>query len=147
VDQNFLTIGLVVVFAVMLIFMFRNSRKRQREAAELQTKMVPGAEVMTSQGIFGTLISVNEDTNEAIIETTPGTRLRVHRQTLSKVVEPEAAAEDAPAAGTVADGSHDALETPAGEPEFGERVDADEATDADDSASKPTSTPRKKSAE
>jgi preprotein translocase subunit YajC len=137
VDQNILTIGLVVVFAVMLIFMFRNSRKRQREAQELQTKMVPGVEVMTSQGIFGTLISVDDDTNQAIIETTPGTQLRVHRQTLSKVVEPEAPAD---ASETPAD---DVLETPEGEPEFGERVE----TDADDTDAKAAGTPRKKSAE
>jgi preprotein translocase subunit YajC len=137
VDQNILTIGLVVVFAVMLIFMFRNSRKRQREAQELQTKMVPGVEVMTSQGIFGTLISVDDDTNQAIIETTPGTQLRVHRQTLSKVVEPEAPAE----AGEVP--ADDVLETPEGEPEFGERVDvADDDTDA-----KASGAARKKTAE
>ena len=69
--------------------MFRNSRKRRADAEELQTKMVPGAEIMTQTGIFGTLISVDDEKNEAIIETTPGTKLRVHRQTVARVVEPD----------------------------------------------------------
>jgi len=142
VDQNFLTIGLVVVFAVMLIFMFRNSRKRQRDQAELQTKMVPGAEVMTSHGIFGRLISVDDDTNEAIIETTPGTQLRVHRQTLSKVVEPTLDE-------TSADDDVAPLETPDGQPEFGERVDSDAADEvaSTDTDAKPARASRKKASE
>ena len=72
----------------MIFFMFRNSRKRKRDAEELQSKIVPGAEVMTQHGIYGTLISVDDEKNEAIIETTPGTQLRVHRQTISRVVDP-----------------------------------------------------------
>jgi len=80
---------LVALIAVMAIFMFRNSRKRQAEAAQLQEKLVPGVEVMTTQGIYGTLISLDHEKNEAVIETTPGTRLRLHSQTVSRVVEPE----------------------------------------------------------
>jgi preprotein translocase subunit YajC len=145
VDQNILTIGLVLVFAVMLIFMFRNSRKRQRDQQEMQSKMVPGAEVMTSHGIFGTLISLDEDNNEAVIETTPGTQLRVHRQTLSKIVEPTVADE-------AAQDDDDVLETADGEPEFGERVesveDADIETSSDEPApAKAARTPRKKASE
>jgi preprotein translocase subunit YajC len=129
-----LTIGLVLLLAVMVIFMIRNSRKRKRDAEELKNKFVPGAEVMTQHGIFGTLISVDDEKNEAIVETTPGTRLRIHRQTISRVVEPE---EIAPEEDVVAD------DAPAGEPEFGERVVADEADESPTAAPKP----RKKSAD
>jgi len=109
-----LTLGLLVLLAVVIFFMFRNSRKRRRDAEELQTKMLPGAEVMTQHGIFGTLISVDEEKNEAIIETTPGNRLRVHRQTLARVVEPDE--------GPVAE-DETRSEPDAGEPEFGERTE------------------------
>src|ERR1700755_2547276 len=87
-QDNFLTIALVAVLAIMVIFMVRNSRKRKRDAEELKNKFVPGAEVMTQHGIYGTLVSVDDEKNEAIIETTPGARLRVHRQTIARVVEP-----------------------------------------------------------
>jgi preprotein translocase subunit YajC len=84
---------------VLVFFMFRNSRKRQKDQAELQTKMVPGAEVMTSFGLYGTLVSVDDEKVTADIEVAPGTIVRVHRQTLSKVVE-DTAATDAEVDGT-----------------------------------------------
>jgi preprotein translocase subunit YajC len=78
---------LFAVLAVMVIFMFRNSRKRKAELEAMREKMVPGAEVMTNFGLFGTLIAVDEDTNVAQVETSPGTIVRLHRQTLSRVVD------------------------------------------------------------
>ncbi len=80
---------IIVLVAVMAFFMFRSSRKRQQDAVKLQEQLVVGAEVMTQQGIFGTIVSIDREKNEAIIETTPGTKLRVHVQTLGRVVEPE----------------------------------------------------------
>jgi preprotein translocase subunit YajC len=119
-----LTIGLFALLAVMIFFMFRNSRKRQREAEALRSKMVPGVEVMTQHGIYGLLISLDQEKNEAVIETTPGTRLRVHSQTLAKVVEDDAlVADDAetPADGELERADVDPADRP--EPEFGERID------------------------
>jgi preprotein translocase subunit YajC len=158
---DLLTIGLFALLAVMVIFMFRNSRKRAREQEELRAKIVPGVEVMTSQGIFGTLLSVDDDTNEAVIESTPGTLIRVHRQTLSKVVENETLADEvdtdadatvvpdgasALSAETTADTTADTAAEPESldntrarleEPEFGERTDE----------AKPKRAPRKKASE
>ena len=37
------TIIMLAVLAVLIFFMFRNSRKRKRDAEELQNKFVPGA--------------------------------------------------------------------------------------------------------
>ena len=139
-----LTIGLFALLAVMIIFMFRNSRKRRRDAEEMQAKLQPGAEVMTQHGIYGTLISIDDEKNEAIIETTPGTRLRVHRQTVARVVDPIVAEEDvieelddssdAPAVETV-DETRARLEN--GTPEYGERVEGE----------KPKGASRKKASE
>jgi len=120
-QDNFLTIALVAVLAVMVIFMVRNSRKRKRDAEELQNKFVPGAEVMTQHGIYGTLVSIDEEKNEAIIETTPGTRLRVHRQTVARVIDP---VDIAPEKDIVEETP--AVEAAQSAPEYGERV-TDEA--------------------
>ena len=130
-SDNFLTIALVAVLAIMVIFMVRNSRKRKRDAEELQNKFVPGAEVMTQHGIYGTLISVDDEKNEAIIETTPGTRLRVHRQTVARVIEPQ----DIDPEKDIVQDEPEA----SGTPEYGERIDADAAPEA---VSKPARAPR-----
>ncbi|MFC0678041.1 preprotein translocase subunit YajC [Lysobacter korlensis] len=81
------TIVLLALLAVMIFFMFRNSKKRKAEMEAVREKMVPGVEVMTNFGLFGTLIAVDDETNIAEVETSPGTIVRVHRQTLSRVVE------------------------------------------------------------
>jgi preprotein translocase subunit YajC len=85
-DQTYI----IVIFAVLLIgFMIFSSRRNRKRQATLREAIVPGVEVMTNFGLFGKLLSVDEVTNVAEIETSPGTIVRVHRQTLSKVVTPE----------------------------------------------------------
>ncbi len=84
-----LTIGMLAILAVLIYFMFRNSRKRKAQQEDLRAKIVPGAEVMTNFGLFGTLKSIDELTNVAELETSPGNVVRVHRQTLAKVVTPD----------------------------------------------------------
>ncbi|MBT2516006.1 preprotein translocase subunit YajC [Streptomyces sp. ISL-90] len=107
---------MLAVLAVLIFFMFRNSRKRQADARNLQEKVQPGAKVMTNFGVFGTILSIDEDENQVLLETSPGTVLTVHRQTVARVVEPNT---------VIADDESPALE--GGEPAFGERVD--DATD------------------
>ncbi|WP_413319835.1 preprotein translocase subunit YajC [Agrococcus sp. 1P02AA] len=90
-----LTIIMLVVLAAMIFFMFRSNKKRKAQAAELQDQMVPGAEVMTNFGLFGELREIDDERNEALIEIAPGTIVRVHRQTLARVVQDEPVLDDA----------------------------------------------------
>lgn len=115
---------IAVAIAVFIFFQFRSSRKRAKQTAERQSTIVPGVEIMTNYGLYGKLIDLDEDTNIALIETTPGTILKIHRQTILKAVEdevPEAVSdsvEEAPESELNAD--HAIL---VDEPQFGERVE------------------------
>lgn len=118
-----LTIVMVVILAALVFFMFRNSRKRRKEQDETRSKMVPGAEVMTNFGLYGTLLSVDEDDNTAVIETSPGHVVKVHRQVLARVVEPKTPEiDDTEVAGPELNEDH-AIPDDSSAPEFGERVD------------------------
>ena len=67
---------------------------------------------MTQHGIFGTLVSIDDEKNEAVIETTPGTKLRVHRQVISRVIDPIEAQQDVidePATPAAATATHKTL--------------------------------------
>jgi preprotein translocase subunit YajC len=90
-----LTIVMLGVLALLIFFMFRNSRRRKADMEMLQEKMVPGAEVMTNFGLFGTLVAIDDDSNVATIETSPGSTIRVHRQTLARVIEDEPVVDEA----------------------------------------------------
>jgi preprotein translocase subunit YajC len=135
------TIIMVLLLVVLVFFMFRNKRKRDAQQATLQSKMVPGVEVMLSFGVYGTLVSIDDEANIAEVEVSPGTVLRVHRQTLGRVVEPvvadDAVVSDAdeldarPADDLIVDDSTTADRT---SPAYGERVDEtrlDTTTDTD----------------
>ena len=111
-ENNTLLIFAAVALALFVFMQFRSTKKRRVEAETLKEKMVPGAEIMTNYGLFGTLLSIDDESNEALIETTPGTILRIHRQTLLKVVEDD---------NTVA--TESAAEAQTGTPEFGQRLD------------------------
>ncbi|OYX55254.1 MAG: preprotein translocase subunit YajC [Micrococcales bacterium 32-70-13] len=100
-----LTIVMLGVLALLIFFMFRNSRKRKQALEDLQEKMVPGAEVMTNFGLFGTLVSIDDDANVAVIETSPGSTVRVHRQTLARVIEDDVVDEEAAAEEMTAEGA------------------------------------------
>lgn len=130
---------IAVALAVFVFFQFRSSRKRSKQAAERLETIVPGVEIMTNYGLYGTLIDLDEETNIALIETTPGTILKIHRQTILKAVEDEVPAEttelneDAPSAGLNTDHA-----ISAGEPEFGERTNPAEKKSPRGSAKKST---------
>jgi len=136
-----LNIVLIAVFVLLIFFMFRNSRKNKAKQEELRTQIVPGAEVMTNFGLFGTLVSIDEFTNVAELEVNPGNIVRVHRQTIAKVVTDEVV-EGAPRsveeAMEIANREYELNKDnaePVGDPEFGERVDtAPEVTPVEDAA-------------
>lgn len=82
-----LTIGMLAVLAVLIFFMFRNSQKRKREQQDLQSKVTPGADVMTNFGLFGTILSIDDEENKVELQTSPGVVLTVHRQTITRVID------------------------------------------------------------
>ena len=88
------TLLMMGALALLIFFMFRNQRKQRQTQLELQEKLVPGVEVMTSFGLFGTLVSIDEDSNIATINTGGKNTLRVHRQVLTKVIEDEPQTQD-----------------------------------------------------
>ncbi|WP_165063996.1 preprotein translocase subunit YajC [Marisediminicola senii] len=78
---------LVVAFGAFIVFQTFQGRKRKRETEDRQTKFVPGVEIMTNYGLYGTIVSIDDDKNIAVIESTPGTQLLIHRQTILKVAD------------------------------------------------------------
>ncbi|MEH6779932.1 MAG: preprotein translocase subunit YajC [Rhodoglobus sp.] len=91
-----LSIAMLAILGVLIFFMFRNSRKRKQQMEELRGQMVPGVDVMTNFGLFGTLITMDTVKNEAEIEISKGVIVKVHSQTLAKVVAEDAVEDGAP---------------------------------------------------
>ncbi|MBX3078111.1 MAG: preprotein translocase subunit YajC [Cryobacterium sp.] len=119
--MDYTLILIAVVLAVFVFFQYRSSKKRQRDAAERLATLLPGVEVMTNFGLYGTLVSIDEDDNMAYVEVAPKTVIKLHRQVLLKAVDPvvpEEPTEDAESGPELNTSSS----TPMTEPEFGERT-------------------------
>lgn len=86
------TLLMLAALGLLIIFMFRSSRKRQAAARQLQEKMQPGVEVMLQSGIFATVTSIDDETNRVTVQSGPGTTLIVHRNAVASIV-PEPVAE------------------------------------------------------
>ncbi|TFB69926.1 preprotein translocase subunit YajC [Cryobacterium sp. Hz9] len=109
-----LTLVMLAVLAVLVFFMFRNGRKRKKDQEALQATMVPGADVMTNFGMYGTIIAIDEEANKVELQIAPGVVVEIHRQTIARVVEPVVADD-------LDDSSVDNTDS-LSEPEFGQRV-------------------------
>ena len=87
-------VGLVVIWLVFV----RPARRRQREALERQERIqegiVPGTEVITAGGMFGTIASHPED-GVVAVEIADGVVVRVDPRAIVDVVTPRG---DEPAA-------------------------------------------------
>ncbi|GAA2692603.1 MULTISPECIES: preprotein translocase subunit YajC [Nonomuraea] len=74
---------LVVVFYFLLI---RPQRKRQQEALQMQNSLAPGARVMTTTGLFATVVAI--DNEDVILEVSPGVETRWVKAAIGRVVTP-----------------------------------------------------------
>ena len=91
---DIMTILLFVMLGLFVFMMFRRNKKTQQQQAKLQSKFEPGVEVMTSFGLFGRIVDIDEAENKVTLELSPGNTATVHRQAVTKIVEPVVAAEE-----------------------------------------------------
>ncbi|MER7012113.1 preprotein translocase subunit YajC [Saccharopolyspora sp. NPDC000359] len=95
---------LIVLLAVPLFLQARKQKRAMAEQQKLQNSIAPGDRVMTTSGVFGTVVATSDDTID--LELAPGmTTTWVRQAVREKVVT-----EEAPAAAEVKD------ETPAEAP-------------------------------
>jgi len=75
---------IVLLFGVMYFMMIRPQQKRRREAESMQSSLGPGAEVVTIGGLYGHVVSVDDDT--VTLEVAPGVQNRYARPAIARVV-------------------------------------------------------------
>jgi preprotein translocase subunit YajC len=80
-----ITLALPILMIVGFYFLLiRPQRNRQRAQQALLSSLEVGDEVLTTGGIFGTIIEIDEDEGVVTVEIAPGTRVRMLRQGISQ---------------------------------------------------------------
>jgi preprotein translocase subunit YajC len=77
-----LIVGAGLAFYFLII---RPGQQRQKKQQQLVSALVPGAEVMTTAGIFGTVAVVTDD--EISLEISPGVFMRIVPAAIARVME------------------------------------------------------------
>jgi preprotein translocase subunit YajC len=77
---------LIIGLAAYFLFIRPRSQQARRQRESLQ-ELVPGEEILTGAGIFGTVLDVQSD--RITIETAPGTRLTILKSTVARRITQE----------------------------------------------------------
>jgi preprotein translocase subunit YajC len=94
---------LIIVALFMLVYMTMTRRSRARRAQQMQTDVVPGTQIRTTSGMYGTVTSV-VDNDDVMVEVAPGVTIRMMKRAVVPVPQdastgmpPEPEPEDPPA--------------------------------------------------
>ena len=82
---------LVVLLPLLLLFYFmgiRPGRKRMQQMQQVQTELAPGREVVTTAGLYATVVETDDTAGTVILEVAPGVRARFDRRAVMKIVDP-----------------------------------------------------------
>ena len=84
---------LVLIAVVFYFLMIRPAKAKQKKQAETLATLGPGTNIMTTAGIFGTVVS-NGD--EVLVEISPGVIIRMLPAAIAKVIPAEVPILDTP---------------------------------------------------
>ncbi|MGI8769310.1 MAG: preprotein translocase subunit YajC [Propionibacteriaceae bacterium] len=86
--SNITTLLLIPLMLVAFYFLLiRPQRKRQQDQQRLLSELEPGSRVLTTTGIFGTLVEIND--KQAVLEVCPGVQITMLRQAIARIAKPE----------------------------------------------------------
>ena len=87
-----MTLQDVAFFAVLglglYLLLIRPQRNRVRAMAEVRASLAVGACVMTTAGIYATVLDLDSDDDTLLLEFSPGVPVRFATAAVVKVVEP-----------------------------------------------------------
>jgi preprotein translocase subunit YajC len=76
---------LIPLVAIPFFLLFVLPQRRQlRAVSEMQARIVPGDEIVTTSGIFGRIVSLDVDTAE--LEIAPSTTVTIARRAIGRLV-------------------------------------------------------------
>ncbi len=82
-------------FALILVAFYflilRPQRARARQAGHLQARLAPGVEIMTTAGIFATVMEIQDDV--LTLEISPGATMRVTKAAVGRILTEDGAPE------------------------------------------------------
>lgn len=76
-----------LLFAIpllLVVFMFRAQRKRQSSLSDLQSRLAPGQQILTTAGLYAEIVSLDDAV--MVLKTGPGQTVRWDRRAVASIV-------------------------------------------------------------
>jgi len=88
---------ILLIGVVFYLLIMRPARNRQKKQQQMMSTLAAGTRIMTTAGIFGTVVEIDDE--NASIEIAPGVVIRVVKAAIGRVLdEPESPQLEAPPA-------------------------------------------------
>lgn len=91
-------IFILLLIAVFYFLVIRPQRQRQKAMLETRRNLEPGVEVLTTFGLYASVVEVEDDA--IVLEVAPGVRSRYSPQVVARVISPETVEDPAEAVPT-----------------------------------------------
>ncbi len=82
-----LIVPMVLIFAVMYFLIFRPQAKKQKTQQAMIKALQKGDKVVTSGGIYGTIVGIKESEKTLLIEIAEKVKIKISRSSVSGKVE------------------------------------------------------------
>ncbi len=84
----------IAMFAIMYFLTIRPTQKREKERQAMLSALSKGDRVITSGGLYGTIIGLNEKSVVLRVSEEPAVKMEFIRAAVSRVEKPEGASEN-----------------------------------------------------
>ena len=78
---------LILIFMIFYLLVLRPHSKRQKDLASMVSSLKQGDRVLTSGGLFGTVVSQKEDGNVFVLKIADQVKVEVAKSAISSVVK------------------------------------------------------------
>lgn len=85
---------LVLMGVVFYFLLIRPQNQRRRAQMQMQSEIGQGDEIVTTAGIYGTIVEIEDDYGTVILEVAPNTQIRVARAAIAQRVTEDEDFED-----------------------------------------------------
>lgn len=87
---------LLLMGGVFYFLLIRPQQRRARAQRELLGSVEVGDEIVTTSGMFGTVVEIDDEDDIVTLEIAPGTRIRIVRAGIGRIVVDEVNEDDVP---------------------------------------------------
>jgi preprotein translocase subunit YajC len=90
----------ILLIAVFYFLLIRPQQRQRRQMQHMQQTLTVGSKVMTGAGLLGTVVEIDEDQDQVVLEVAPGVTNRYVRRAIVNILEspdsPESEIADTP---------------------------------------------------